>query len=56
MYAGGKKIKDIYEYLNSKGVKTSYGKPMNKTNVTALLKNTKYRRQYKYMDDFFNNT
>ena len=46
MYASGKMVKDIYEYLNSKGVKTSYGKPMNKTNTTAILRNTKYRGQY----------
>ncbi|MBR3667816.1 MAG: recombinase family protein [Ruminococcus sp.] len=50
MYASGKMVKDIYEYLNSKGVKTSYGKPMNKTNTTAILRNTKYRGQYCYRD------
>ena len=50
MYAAGKMVKDIVEYLNNKGVKSSYGKPMTKTTVTAILNNTKYRGQYKYMD------
>ena len=50
MYAGGKMVKDIVEYLNSKGVKTSYGKPITKTSATAILNNTKYRGQYKYRD------
>ena len=50
MYAAGKMVKDIVEYMNSKGVKSSYNKPLTKTTVTAMLKNTKYRGQYKFMD------
>lgn len=50
MYASGKMIKDIVEYLNDKGVKSSYNKPITKTTVAAMLKNTKYRGQYKYRD------
>ena len=50
MYASGRTIKDIVEYLNSKGVKSSYKKDVTKTTVAAMLKNTKYRGQYKYMD------
>ena len=50
MYASGKMVKDIVEYMNSKGVKSSYNKPLTKTTVTAMLKNTKYRGQYKFMD------
>ena len=50
MYAGGKMIKDIVVYLNEKGVRSSQGKPMTKTTVTTLLKNVKYKGQYKYRD------
>lgn len=50
MYANGKMIKDIVAYLNEKGVRSSQNKPMTKTSVTALLKNVKYRGQYKYRD------
>lgn len=40
MYANGKMVKDIVEYMNSRGVKSSYNKPLTKTTVTAMLKNT----------------
>ncbi|MDE5859630.1 MAG: recombinase family protein, partial [Oscillospiraceae bacterium] len=50
MYAGGKTVKEIVTYLNGKGVRSSHGKPMSKTSVTALLKNVKYKGQYKYRD------
>lgn len=50
MYAGGKTVKEIVIYLNGKGVRSSQGKPMSKTSVTAMLKNVKYKGQYKYRD------
>ncbi len=50
MYASGKMIKDVYTYLNAKGVRSAQGKPMSKTSATALLKNVKYKGQYKYRD------
>lgn len=50
MYANGKIIKDIVAYLNEKGVRSSQNKPIAKTSVTALLKNVKYKGQYKYRD------
>lgn len=50
MYAGGKMIKDIVVYLNEKGVRSAFNKPMTKTSVTALLQNVKYKGQYKYRD------
>lgn len=50
MYAVGKTVKEIVTYLNGKGVRSSQGKPMSTTSVTAMLKNVKYKGQYKYRD------
>lgn len=50
MYANGMMIKDIVEYLNSKGIRSQHGKPIIKTKVTAMFNNSKYRGQYKYRD------
>lgn len=50
MYSNGKMIKDIISYLNDNGVRSSNGHLVNKTSVITMLKNVKYKGQYKYRD------
>jgi hypothetical protein len=50
LYDDGKTVKQIVETLNSKKVKTFYGKGMNINNVTILLKSRKYIGEYHYRD------
>lgn len=50
MYVNGKQIKDIVEYLNDSGIRSSCGKPMTKTTVSAILQNRKYIGEYRYRD------
>lgn len=50
MYVNGRQIKDIVTYLNDNGVRSSQGKPIGKTTVTALLQNRKYIGEYQYRD------
>ena len=41
-YAAGESVKTIYESLNSRGIKTSTGKPFSKNSLTTILKNKVY--------------
>ena len=50
MYVNGRQVKDIVTYLNENGVRSSQGKPIGKTTVTALLQNRKYIGEYQYRD------
>ena len=50
MYVNGKQIRDIVEYLNDSGIRSSCGKPMTKTTVSAILQNRKYIGEYRYRD------
>lgn len=49
-YAEGATIKEITDFLNKKGIKTSLKKPMSINNVTRMLHNRKYIGEYHYMD------
>ena len=50
MYSSGRMLKDIIKYLNDNGVRSGKGKPITKTSATAMLRNVKYKGQYKYRD------
>lgn len=50
MYVNGRQIKDIVEYLNDNGVRTSQKKPITKTSVSTILQNRKYVGEYQYRD------
>ena len=50
MYASGKKIKDIVEYLSDNGVVSSRGKKLTKTSMNTVLQNRKYIGEYHYRD------
>lgn len=47
-YANGKKIKEIIDYLNSKGYKTSTGGEFNKNSLRTILQNKRYIGIYTY--------
>ena len=55
MYVNGKQIKEIVEYLNDNGIRSSCKKPMTKTTVSAILQNRKYIGEYRYREVFFPN-
>lgn len=48
MYADGKTISEIADYMNGLGYKTSQGNPFNKNSFYTLLKNKKYIGTYTY--------
>ena len=50
MYAEGKTIKEIVQYLNSKGLKTKYGNKFSYNIVQYMLSNRRYIGDYKYAD------
>lgn len=47
-YASGKKIKEITDYLNEKGYKTSTGSAFNKNSLRTILQNRRYLGIYIY--------
>jgi DNA invertase Pin-like site-specific DNA recombinase/predicted DNA-binding protein YlxM (UPF0122 family) len=50
MYASGKTVTEINEYLNEKQLKTSHGKEFNKNSLHRLLRNKRYIGYYIYGD------
>ena len=50
MYASGKKIKDIVEYLDDNGIVSSRGKKLTKTSMNTVLQNRKYIGEYHFRD------
>ena len=48
MYASGKRIIDIVDYLNSNGVKTSRGNSFTKNSLHTILHNEKYIGVFEY--------
>ena len=50
MYASGSMVKEIADYLNDNGVRSSANKPFTKTTVAAIFQNRKYIGEYKYRD------
>lgn len=50
MYASGSTVKQIIDYCNSHGYKTSYGHKFNKNSLHAMLCNNKYKGVYRYND------
>lgn len=50
MYAEGKTIKEIVQYLNAKGLKTKYGNQFSYNIVQYMLSNRRYIGDYKYAD------
>ena len=50
MYADGKMIKEIVAYLNGKGIKTRFGKPMSYNIIQYMLSNRKYIGEFRYRD------
>ncbi len=55
MYSNGKMIKDILAYLNDNGVRNGSGNLINKSSIVTMLKNVKYKGQYKYRDVVIDN-
>ena len=49
-YDAGKTFKEIEDFLNSRGYKTSRGKPFNKNSFKRILRNRKYIGVYQYRD------
>lgn len=50
MYADGKKTREILDYLNEHGYKTSRGNKFNKNSIPQILKNDRYIGIYRYAD------
>ena len=50
MYDQGKTMKEIRDYLNSKGVTTVRGKKIDLNFVVAVLHNRKYIGEYRYRE------
>ena len=50
MYADGKKRKEIVDYCNSKGWKTSRGIDFSYNSLPSILDNDRYTGVYRYMD------
>ena len=50
MYANGKRISEICEYMNAMGVKSSTGAKFNKNSLHKMLENEKYIGTYIYDD------
>lgn len=50
MYANGKRVSEICEYLNSMGIKSSTGADFNKNSLHKMLENKKYIGTYIYGD------
>lgn len=48
MYKNGNTTTNIIEYLNNKGIKTSYGNEFNKNSLHSLFRNKKYIGIYTY--------
>ena len=49
-YADGVPAKEIVESLNRDGYKTSTGRPFQKSSITNILRNEKYKGVYKFKD------
>lgn len=50
MYANGKMVSEICEYLNAMGIKSATGAKFNKASLHTMLKNKKYIGVYTYKD------
>lgn len=50
MYADGKRAVEIVNFLNSRHIKSSQGKPFNKNSLHTMLKNKKYIGTFTYRD------
>lgn len=50
MYADGSTIAEICEYCNSRGCRTSRGKPFTRNSLSTILKSRKYIGVYKFDD------
>ncbi|MCL1820313.1 MAG: recombinase family protein [Oscillospiraceae bacterium] len=50
LYADGKTMKQIVDEFNERGLKPSSGGSFNLNNLNHLLKNRRYRGEYKYRD------
>ena len=50
MYASGKTVTEINQYLNEKQLKTSHGNAFNKNSLSRLLRNKRYIGHYIYGD------
>ena len=50
MYASNMTMKEITEYLNQKGVRTSKNNNIEIRNMSVILKNRKYIGEYRYMN------
>ena len=50
MYASGKTVTEINQYLNDKQIKTSLGNTFNKNSLHRLLRNKRYIGTYTYKD------
>lgn len=48
MYASGKTVADICQYMNERGIKTSRGNPFNKNSLRKMLQNKRYIGIYTY--------
>jgi hypothetical protein len=48
MYDEGKPLKQIADWLNSKGVKSSYGNSISVNSLTTMLHNRKYIGEYRH--------
>lgn len=49
-YADGDQIKDLYQSLNARGLRTSQGTPFNRNSFRRLLQNRRYLVEYRYKD------
>lgn len=50
MYADGKTIREIRDYMNQKGMKTFRGSTINYNNIQTMLHNRRYTGEYRYRD------
>jgi len=50
MYASGKTVTEINQYLNDKQIKTSHGNEFNKNSLHRILRNKRYIGYYIYRD------
>ena len=50
MYIAGESNAAICELLNSRGLRTSQGRPFNKNSINRIIKNRKYLGEYRYQD------
>jgi predicted RNA binding protein with dsRBD fold (UPF0201 family) len=48
MYASGASMKEVNDYLNEIGVRTTHGKPFSRTSLQTILRNKRYVGIYSY--------